>query len=144
MCHSSSCAEKLISLYKAIQGCLKSISQEFQLTVPEMMIMFELYENKTLSLNELSERIEFPKSSVSRIVDQLVKREYVTREIPEENRRTVKLSISHKCLNLIDVACINDRFNAVVVGGIEQEEAQKMISSMEELSLILNEKVNKN
>ena len=140
MCHSSSCAEKLISLYKAIQGCLKSISQEFQVSVPEMMIMFELYENKTLSLNELSEKIEFPKSSVSRIVDQLVKREYVTREIPEENRRTVKLSISNKCLNLIDVACINNRFNEVVVGEIEEEKAKRMISSMEELSLILNEK----
>jgi DNA-binding MarR family transcriptional regulator len=140
MCCSSSCAEKLISLYKSIQGCLKSISKEFKLTVPEMMIMFELYENKTLSLNELSEKMEFPKSSISRIVDQLVNRGYVAREIPKENRRTVKLSISDECLNFIDIACINDRFNDVVVGGIEEEKAKRMISSMEELSLILNEK----
>ena len=80
MCYSGGCAEKLISLFKSIQGCLKSISQEFELTVPEMMIMLELYENKTLSLNELSEKIEFPKSSVSRIVEGLVNREYVTTE----------------------------------------------------------------
>ena len=73
MCYSGGCAEKLISLFKSIQGCLKSISQEFELTVPEMMIMFELYENKILSLNELSEKIEFPKSSVSRIVDRTCK-----------------------------------------------------------------------
>ena len=138
MCYSGGCAEKLISLYKSIQGYLKSISQEFELTVPEMMIMFELYENKTLSLNELSEKIELPKSSVSRIVDGLVNREYVSREIPKENRRMVNLSISTKCLQCIDVACINDRFNDVVVGGLEPEKADRMILALDELSLILN------
>jgi len=137
MCYVGGCAEKLISLFKSIQGCLKSISQEFELTVPEMMIMFELYENKTLSLNELSEKIELPKSSVSRIVDQLVNREYVTREIPKENRRMVNLSISTKCLKCIDVTCINDRFNDAVVGGLEPEKAERMISALEELNLIL-------
>jgi DNA-binding MarR family transcriptional regulator len=135
MCYSGGCAEKLISLFKAIQGCLKSISKEFELTIPEMMIMLELYENKTLSLNELSEKIEFPKSSVSRIIDQLVNRGYVTREIPKDNRRTVELSISTECLKCIDVACINDRFNDVVVGGLEPERAEKMVSALEELSL---------
>lgn len=137
MCNSSGCAEKLIALFKTIQGCLKSISQEFELTVPEMMIMFELYENKVLSLNDLSEKIEFPKSSVSRIVDQLVTRGFVVREIPKENRRMVKLSISPKHLNCIDVSCINERLNDVVVGGLEPEKAERIISALEELSLIL-------
>ena len=137
MCYLGGCAEKLISLFKSIQGCLKSISQEFELTVPEMMIMLELYENKILSLNELSEKIELPKSSASRIVDQLVNRGYVSRKIPKENRRVVELSISTKCLNIIDIACINDRFKDVVVGGLEPEKADRMISALEELSLIL-------
>jgi len=139
MCYSGGCAEKLISLFKSIQGCLKSISKEFELTVPEMMIMLELYENKTLSLNELSEKIELPKSSVSRIVEGLVNREYVLRKIPKENRRIVELSISTKCLKCIDVACINDRFNDVVVGGLEPEKEDRMISALEELSLILKQ-----
>ena len=139
MCYSGGCAEKLISLFKSIQGCLKSISKEFELTVPEMMIMLELYENKTLSLNELSEKIELPKSSVSRIVEGLVNREYVSRKIPKENRRMVELSISTKCLKCIDVACINDRFDDVVVGGLEPEKEDRMISALEELSLILKQ-----
>ena len=137
MCYVGGCAEKLISLFKSIQGCLKSISQEFELTIPEMMIMLELYENKTLSLNELSEKIEFPKSSVSRIVDQLVNKGYVTREIPKDNRRMVELSISTECLKCIDVACINDRFNDAIVGGLEPEKAESMISALDQLSLIL-------
>jgi len=139
VCYSYGCGEKLISLFKSIQGCLKSISKEFELTVPEMMIMFELYENETLSLNELSEKIELPKSSVSRIVDQLVNREYVLRKIPKENRRMVELSISTKCLKCIDVACINDRFNDVVVGGLEPEKANRIILALEELSSALKE-----
>lgn len=137
MCCLGGCAGKLIKLFKSIQGCLKSISQEFELTVPEMMIMLELYENKVLSLNELSERIELPKSSASRIVDQLVSRGYIIRKIPEGNRRMVELSISPECLDCIDVSCINDRFNEAVVGGLEPEKAQKMILALEELNSIL-------
>lgn len=137
MCYSGSCANKLISLFKSIQLCLKSISKEFELTVPEMMIMLELYENKTLSLSELSEKMEFPKSSLSRIVDQLVNRGYVTREIPIENRRMVELSISTKCLECIDVACINDRFNDVIVEGLEPAKAERMVLALDELNLIL-------
>lgn len=136
MCRLGGCAEKLIALFKSIQGCLKSISEEFELTVPEMMIMLELYDNKVLSLNELSEKIQLPKSSASRIVDQLVSRGYVIRKIPEENRRMVELSISPECLNCIDVACINDRFDDVVVGGLEPKKAQKMILALEELNSI--------
>ena len=144
MCYSGSCAKKIICLFKSIQVCLKSISKEFELTVPEMMIMFELYENKTLSLNELSEKIEFPKSSVSRIVDQLVIRGYVSREIPSENRRMVKLSISTKSLECIDIGGINDRLNDrlndLIVGGVEEEKAERMVSALDEINLILNER----
>ena len=49
----------------------------------------------------------------------------------------VNLSISTKCLKCIDVACINDRFNDVVVGGLEPEKADRMILALDELSLIL-------
>jgi len=140
MCYSDSCAKKIIYLYKSIQVYLKSISKEFELTLPEMMIMFELYENKTLSLNELSEKIEFPKSSVSRMVDQLVIRGYVSREIPSENRRMVKLSISTKSLGCIDIGCINDRLNDLIVGGVEEEKAERMISALDEINLMLNER----
>jgi len=139
MCYSGSCAQKFISLFKSIQGRLKSVSSEFEITVPEMMIMFELYENKTLSLNELSQKVESPKSSVSRIVDQLVNRGYVLRTIPVQDRRTVELSISNKCLECFDVVNINDRFNDVIVGGLEPAMAEKMISALDELNLILKE-----
>lgn len=140
MCYSGSCAKKIICLFKSIQVCLKSISKEFELTVPEMMIMFELYENKTLSLNELSENIEIPKSSVSRMVDQLVNRGYVSREIPSENRRTVKLSISTKSLECIDIGRLNDRLNDLIVGGVEEEKAERMISALDEINLMFTEK----
>lgn len=142
MCYSGSCAEKLISLFKSIQVCLKSISNEFEITVPEMMIMFELYENKILSLNELSDKVGFPKSSVSRIVDGLVNKGYILRKIPTENRRMVELTISTECLKCIEIDCINDRFNDVVLGGLEEDKAQRMISALAELNLLLHNNIN--
>ncbi len=131
MNYSGSGMEKLITLYKTIQGCLKDVSQGYELTVSEMTIMLELYENKTLSLNELSEKIELPKSSVSRLIDNLVNRGYVSRIIPTENRRSVELSAS--VLNCTEDLCDNE----VLLKRLKQENIDKILSTMQELSEIL-------
>jgi len=131
MNYSGSGMEKLILLYKSIQGCLKDVSQGYEFTVSEMEIMLELYENKTLSLNELSEKIGLPKSSVSRLVESLVNRGYVSRVIPTGNRRSVELSVL--VLNCVEELCDNE----VLLKILKQGNTDKILSIMQELSEIL-------
>lgn len=126
--------EQFISLYKSTQRCLKDISQTCEFTVPEMTIMLELIENKTVSLNELSERIELPKSSVSRFVDRLVNRGFISRVIPKENRRSVELSATS--LNCIEELCVNE----VLLEKLKKEDIDEILAAMQELTKILTNK----
>jgi MarR family transcriptional regulator, organic hydroperoxide resistance regulator len=87
MCNSVCCIQKIMSLLRSIQGSLNnhiSLNAESSgLTNSQFMVMFEIYNNKNISLNELSTRLDLPKSSLSRIVDQLVNKSIVKREVPK-------------------------------------------------------------
>ena len=51
---------------------------------------------KSISLNELSEKLYLDKSTVSRTVDSLVRKGTVHRDVPAENRRKVTISLTEK------------------------------------------------
>ena len=93
--------------------------------------------NKDISLNDLSIRIDLPKSSVSRIVDQLVNMGAVNREIPKENRRSVKLSIATKFYENQEISNINEKIKSVIIDEIQPEKSERIISALEELNALL-------
>jgi DNA-binding MarR family transcriptional regulator len=58
-------------------------------------------EKGTMSVTELASRLELERSSVSRLVDELVKGEFVSRDINEANRREMVLSLTEKGMRTI-------------------------------------------
>jgi len=144
MCEARNCVQKIMYLLRKIQGNLncqmQSGAENFGLTTSQFMVMFEIYNNKGISLIELSERLDLPKSSVSRLVDQLVNQEIVIREIPKENRRTVKLSISSEFLKNKDVCDITSEINDSIAKDLEPQKADAIISALEELISVIKSK----
>lgn len=67
----------------------------FSLSLSQVFALQEL-ENRTLTVTELAEKLELERSSVSRLVDGLVKGGFVQRELNESNRREVILSLTEK------------------------------------------------
>ncbi len=67
----------------------------FSLSLSQVFALQEL-ENQTLTVTELAEKLELERSSVSRLVDGLVKGGFVQRELNESNRREVILSLTEK------------------------------------------------
>ncbi|MDF2683254.1 MAG: transcriptional regulator [Brevibacillus sp.] len=53
-------------------------------------------ENRSMSIKDLSEELRLERSSVSRLVDGLVKGGFVLRELNEQNRREVILCLTEK------------------------------------------------
>jgi MarR family transcriptional regulator, organic hydroperoxide resistance regulator len=141
MCNSPCCIQKIMNLLRTIQGSLnchmKSNAENLGLTTSQFMVMFEIYHNKDISLIELSEKLDLPKSSVSRLVDQLVNHGIIIREIPKENRRTVKLSISPVFLQNKNVSDITNKLNDSIIGSLEPQQADKIISALEELISVI-------
>jgi DNA-binding MarR family transcriptional regulator len=67
----------------------------FPLSLSQVFAMQEL-EKGTMSVTELASRLELERSSVSRLVDELVRGEFVSRDINESNRREMILSLTEK------------------------------------------------
>lgn len=67
----------------------------YPLSVSQVITLQEL-EHTKLTLMELTDRLHLERSSVSRLVDQLVKEGFINRETNMENRREVLLSLTQK------------------------------------------------
>lgn len=144
MCKAGNCVEKIMYLLRKIQGninCkIQSSAESFGLSSSQFMVMFEIYNNKDISLNELSERLDLPKSSVSRLVDQLVNKDIVVREIPIENRRIVKLSISSEFLNKKNVCNMRSEISNSIAEDLDPQKADEIISALENLISVIKSK----
>ena len=65
----------------------------FNLTGSQMALIDILSQNPGINLHDLSEKMKMARSNTSVIVEQLVNKGIVLRKIPEENRRSVRLSL---------------------------------------------------
>lgn len=142
MCNSN-CFERVFLLLRAIQKSLNSHikcnAQNYGLSTTEFMIMLEIYNNEGISSNELCKRLDLPKSSVSRIVDALVVKGIVLRNIPENNRRILYLSINPEFLSSKAVRDMNKELNEALLKDIGPEKANRIISSLEEIKSIIEQ-----
>jgi DNA-binding MarR family transcriptional regulator len=95
---SSNDTERIIELFREIQKAFREHfieqSRQYGLTSPQLHVIMNLKNNPGSTLGELSENLCLSQSTVSGIVNRLVAQEIICREIPADNRRTVKLSLS--------------------------------------------------
>ncbi len=134
-------ARQIMALLRSIQGNIKlnfqTHTQAIGITFSQVIVLLDLFRHENSSLTDLSKRLDLPKSSVSRIVDQLVNQGIVVREIPHENRRTVRLSISPDFLERKEVQRIRAGLLADIADDIEPEKAMRIISALEELDTVI-------
>ena len=136
---NKTCNLGLLGLIRSIQGCMigkvESEAKEMGLNSTQMLIVYEVYENQNISLNGLCGKLEIPKSTVSRIVDELVKKGVLTREIPEENRRILKLRISEGFGAAASLGGLGKDF----IGKLGSEKTDRIIAALEELKAALSD-----
>jgi DNA-binding MarR family transcriptional regulator len=141
MCNSCNTFEKILKLLRAIQGNvnnqMKASAENCGVNTTEFMVMFEIYNNEGISLNDLSKLLNLPKSSVSRIVDGLVAKDIICRLIPPENRRTVKLSLNEDYLKGKELIGINKKLNDKLHESLDRDKFDLIIHALEELKSII-------
>ncbi|MBN7773985.1 MarR family winged helix-turn-helix transcriptional regulator [Clostridium aminobutyricum] len=112
-------------------------SRQLGFTGPQLFVVFTLCKNPGINLQELSERMELSKSTVSGIVDRLVIQGDVLREIPTENRRSVKLFLSPDFLKKCDLMETKKQYLTDLIHGAEPEELELIIQGLEKLSELI-------
>ncbi len=130
-------SETIIKLLRIIRKELNEYSFQksklYGFTGPQLFLAFILYRHPGISLQELSEKLGLSKSTVSGIVERLVCQGDVTREIPSENRRSVKLFLSSDFLKKYDLSEIKIRFLNDLFKDASIEELNTIIEGLEKL-----------
>lgn len=133
--------ERVLFLFKSIHKIYKDHlyvkSRQHGFTGPQIELIMGLYKHPFLTLNEMSECLGLSKGTVSGIVDRLVGKGVVIREIPKNNRRIVQLSLSPEFLKNNILKELNDKFMTDTFKDASEEDIEKMISGLEILHKLL-------
>lgn len=128
-------SERVISLFKAIHKIyrdqLYKKSREYGFTGPQIGLIMALHKHPYSNLNEISDCLGLSKSTVSGIVDRLVGQGVVVREIPENNRRIVQLSLSAEWQKDNALHELMTKFMTDTLSTASKEEMDKIISGLE-------------
>ncbi len=134
--------ERIMYLFRALQNDLKEymlqMSKQHGFTGPQTYLIFALYKVPGMNLQELSEKLELSKSTVSGIVDRLVIQGVVKREIPENNRRSVRLSLSEEFLNTFRPDKHRENYLQDILVSAPKAELEMVIMGLEKLHELIN------
>jgi len=128
-------SEKVVYLFKAVHKMYRDQiyekSRQYGFTGPQIGLIIGLSKNPYITLKEMSECLGLSKSTVSGMVDRLVGQGVVIREIPEDNRRIVRLSLDpdfqkNNVLKELASKYINDSLKDA-----SEEDLNKIITGLE-------------
>lgn len=137
-------SERVVYLFKAVHKIYRDQiyekSRQYGFTGPQIGLIIGLHKNPYITLKEMSECLGLSKSTVSGMVDRLVGQGVVIREIPEENRRIVRLSLSpdfqkNNVLQELANKYINDTLQDA-----SEEDLDKIITGLEILYRLIKTK----
>jgi MarR family transcriptional regulator, organic hydroperoxide resistance regulator len=110
----------------------------FALSLSQVFALQEL-EKATLSISELAEKLKLERSSVSRLVDILVKETFVHRELNEQNRREVQLHLTDKGKRTITKVCGQSiTFYQSFLKEVSENEQQQILNSFKKFNSCLS------
>ena len=140
-------ADEIIEIFKIIRKSIgfksEKSAKKYGFTAPQIGVIFYLHMMPSITLQALSEHMSLTKSTVSGIVDRLEKQGVVKREIPKDNRRIVKLSISEEFKNNNDICSIKKNFLGDLISdnikNLDPAEVEKIIYGLRQFSLLLNQ-----
>lgn len=127
--------EKVVFLFKSIQKIyrdqLYQKSRQFGFTGPQIGLIIGLHKNPFSTLNDLSEWLGLSKSTVSGIVERLVRQGVVVREVPEDNRRIVQLSLSPEFQKNNIIKEFMNEFISNIFKDVSKEDLEKITTGLE-------------
>jgi DNA-binding MarR family transcriptional regulator len=137
--------EKIIKLYGLLWDDFHEIAsvqfRKYKFTAPQAMAIRMLHSTPYITLKELSEKLSLSKSTVSGIIDRLESENIVIREIPKENRRTVKLSLSPKFIEEVDFNYIKKDYLLKTIKDTNATDMEKIICGLEKFHTILSSSI---
>jgi DNA-binding MarR family transcriptional regulator len=90
----SDVASRLLQILKAIDDFSKYMQAQHQLSGPQLWALWEVRETPNMTMSDLAARMFLHPSTVSGIVDRLVRRQLMTRVEDPQDRRAFRLNLT--------------------------------------------------
>jgi len=146
--NSTDKAEKILKLYNLLWDDFHEIAsvqfRKYKFTAPQAMTIRQLHNTPYMTLKELCEKLSLSKGTVSGIIDRLENQGIVVREIPKDNRRTVRLSLSPEFTEDVDFNCIKKDYLLSTIKDTNLEDIEKIIYGLEKFHDILTTSIELN
>ncbi|REH88261.1 transcriptional regulator [Staphylococcus felis] len=107
----------LEDLQKEVEGVFDSIEQKYKLSKEEFLILLMLWDKGSMSLKEMDQYVHIKSYKRTRVYNNLVEKQWITKKRPQNDERTVLIYFNENKLNekqdLIQFVCakIKDRQN---------------------------------
>ncbi|MCC7453520.1 MAG: MarR family transcriptional regulator [Crocinitomix sp.] len=125
--------EKSIKTYRkfAQQQLLKN---GYDITIDQWLVLKTLQENQQLSQNQIAELVFKDFASITRIIELLVQKKYVQRDVNQHDRRKFELTITDKGNEIIKaIYPIVTDYRKRALEGLTTEEIKQMKKNLEQI-----------
>ena len=93
--------DNLFFLFQALHRGMEADANKGGITVPQRIVMHQLFKHGGLSVKELSQKVGLSHSTISGIVDRLERKGMVNRLQDPQDRRFTKVTVSETVRNYI-------------------------------------------
>lgn len=103
----------------------------FTITIDQWLIIKAILENPGITQNEIGDLVFKDNASVTRIIDLMVKSEYIIRHVHPDDRRKTNLEVTDSGKKVIRaVQNIVENNREVALKGVSKEELEMMYSAL--------------
>jgi DNA-binding MarR family transcriptional regulator len=107
----------------------------FNITIDQWLIIKAILENPGITQHEIGDLVFKDNASVTRIIDLLVKSEYINRNTNSEDRRKTDLNVTESGKEIIQkVQNLIENNRKIALKGVSKEELQIMNSALIKIS----------
>ncbi|MDR6370559.1 DNA-binding MarR family transcriptional regulator [Chryseobacterium bernardetii] len=107
----------------------------YTITIDQWLIIKAILENPGITQNEIGDLVFKDNASVTRIIDLMVKCEYIIRKVHPEDRRKTNLEVTDSGVKVIkEVQNIVEKNRKTALKGIREEELEVMYSALLKIS----------
>ncbi|MGX5686455.1 MarR family winged helix-turn-helix transcriptional regulator [Chryseobacterium cucumeris] len=107
----------------------------YTITIDQWLIIKAILENPGITQNEIGDLVFKDNASVTRMIDLMVKSEYIIRKVHPEDRRKTLLEVTDSGVKVIkEVQNIVEKNRKTALKGISNEELEVMYSALLKIS----------
>lgn len=124
------------NLVRTLQIFERSKLSKNGFTLSQYYTLYNIALDQTLTMNQLSERMNLDTSTMTRVVSTLVRDGYVTREKWEEDRRVIRVKLTREGQQIYEALTLEVKdYYRLLIGAIPPGEISKVMDSV---NILLN------